>query len=108
MRLPTPAALLVDHPAVPVPVVRGASVEISVAGDPVAMASLSRRDRFRLAVQLTAAASILAEFDLWPGRAAVRRARAVRTEDGLQAILPRFPVSLSRVSARLGGGEAAA
>jgi len=108
MRLPTPAALLVDHPAVPVPVVRGASVEISMAGDPVAMASLSRRDRFRLAVQLTAAASILAEFDLWPGRAAVRRARAVRTEDGLQAILPRFPVSLSRVSARLGGGEAAA
>ncbi len=108
MRLPLPAALLVDHPAVPIPSVAGASIATSVTGGAVVAGSLARRDRLRLACQLTAAAALLAEFDLWPGRAALRGAMAVRTPAGIQAVLPRFPVSLSRVYGGLGGGESAA
>jgi DNA-binding NtrC family response regulator/tetratricopeptide (TPR) repeat protein len=69
---------------------------------------LSRGEKYRLAVQLTAAASLLAEFDLWPGRMAVSRAHFFRTRDGVRATLARFPVPLSKVFGRLGGGETAA
>ncbi len=108
MRIPTPAALLVEHPAVPVPGVDGGAVETQPVGQPVAAASLTRRERFSAALQLTAAASLLAEFDLWPGTAAVRDAVFVRTPGGLQASFGRFPLTMSRVYARLGGGERAA
>ena len=108
MRIPVPAALLVEHPAVPVPAVDGAATESLPTGDAVSVSSLSRRERFRAALQLTAAASLLAEFDLWPGRAALRAARFRRTPSGLWASLARFPVPMSRVYSRLGGGEGAA
>ena len=74
VRIPVPAALLVEHPAVPVPRVDGAATESPPPGETVAASSLSRRERFSAALQLTAAASLLAEFDLWPGRAAIRKA----------------------------------
>jgi DNA-binding NtrC family response regulator len=59
-------------------------------------------------LQLTAAASLLAEFDLWAGRSAISNARIVRTTTGVRAILAGFPVSMSRVYSFLGGGETAA
>ena len=108
MRIPEPAALLVEHPAVPVPTVDGTASESLPTGDEVSASSLSRRERFSAALQLTAAASLLAEFDLWPGRAAIRSARFMRTPSGLWASLARFPVPMSRVYSRLGGGEGAA
>ena len=108
MRIPEPAALLVEHPAVPVPTVNGAATESPPDGDTVSVTSLSRRERFSAALQLTAAASLLAEFDLWPGRTAIRAARFARTPSGLWASLSRFPVPISRVYSRLGGGEGAA
>lgn len=108
MRIPTPAALLVDHPAVPVPRVDGAALEGAPEGETVAVSSLSRREKFSSAVQLTAAASLLAEFDLWPGTAAIRDALFVRTSSGVKTHLARFPMEMSRVFARLGGGEGSA
>ena len=108
MRIPTPAALLVDHPTVPVPRIDGAAIEAAPEGEVVAATSLSRRERFSSAVQLTAAASLLAEFDLWPGTAAIRGALFVRTATGVKARLARFPMAMSRVFARLGGGEGSA
>jgi len=108
VRIPAPAALLVEHPAVPVPAVDGTALESLPIGDQVSSSSLSRRERFSAALQLTAAASLLAEFDLWTGRAAIRTARFTRTPSGLWASLSRFPVPMSRVYSRLGGGEGAA
>ena len=108
MRLPAPAAMLVEHPALPVPEFAGGVTERMSAGDPVERSSLSRRERFQLAVQLTSAASLLAEFDLWPGRNAIRRTRFDRTGDGVRATLTRFPMTLSKIFGRLGGGVAAA
>ena len=103
-----PAALLVEHPAVPVPTVDGSASESLPKGDAVSASSLSRRERFSAALQLTAATSLLAEFDLWPGRTAIRAARFTRTPSGLWVSLARFPVPMSRVYSRLGGGEGAA
>jgi transcriptional regulator with AAA-type ATPase domain len=100
--------MLVEHPAVPVPRIDGTARESPPVGDPVAAGSLSRREKFSSALQLTAAASLLAEFDLWPGRAAIRDARFVRTPSGVHVTLARFPIAMSRVFARLGGGEGAA
>ena len=108
MRIPDPAALLVEHPAVPVPTVDGTVSESPPTGNEISVSSLSRKERFSAALQLTAAASLLAEFDLWPGRAAIRGARFIRTPSGLWASLARFPVPMSRVYSRLGGGERAA
>jgi len=108
MRLPVPQSLLVEHPVIPLPVVDGATLRRETTGKRAGRASLSRRDRFRLAVQLTSATSLLAEFDLWPGRVALRDAALVRVDSGVSAGLAGFPIPLSRVSARLGAGEAAA
>jgi DNA-binding NtrC family response regulator len=108
VRVPNPAALLVEHPAVPVPGIGRAIVTSRPAGDLVTAGSLSRSDRFRMALQLTAAAAVLGEFDLWPGRASIRNALFVRTSSGLQAQMAHFPMPMSRVFSRLGGGEAAA
>ena len=108
MKLPSPSAMLVEHPAVPVPMVDGGTRENAVDGTEVSVDSLSRADRYHVAVQLTAAASLLSEFDLWPGRRAIREVRITRTRTGHRAIFGRFPVPLSPVFRRLGGGEAAA
>jgi DNA-binding NtrC family response regulator len=108
VKLPAPSAMLIEHPAVPVPMVDGSAREGVASGDEVAVESLSRPDRYQVAVQLTAAASLLAEFDLWPGRRAFREVRVTRARGGLHATLGRFPLPLSSVYRRLGGGEAAA
>ena len=108
MKLPTPAAMLVEHPAVPVPMVDKRAREDPVDGIQVAVDSLSRPERYHVAVQLTAAASLLSEFDLWPGRRAIREVRVTRTRRGIRAAFGRFPVPLSPVFRRLGGGEVAA
>jgi transcriptional regulator with AAA-type ATPase domain len=107
VRAADPAALLVDHPALPVPVPYKRRLRFE-CGTPVSINKLSRRDRLRLVAQLTSLAALLAEHDLWPGQSAIRRAVAVDTGHGLQAVVRGLPVSLSRVSRRLGGGEAAA
>ena len=108
MRIPAPAALLVEHPAVPVPRVDGRARESVPGGKLVPSRALSRRERFNAALQLTAAAALLAEFDLWPGLAAIRSSVFTRSSSGIQACLGRFPFTMSRVFARLGGGEGAA
>ncbi len=108
MRLPEPAALLVEHPAVPVPEIGDGHPTLAPVGEPLAGVRLGRLDRYRIAVQLTAAAALLAEFDLWIGRRGFREAVVIRSHDGVQARLGGYPVSLTRVAARLGGGQAAA
>jgi DNA-binding NtrC family response regulator len=105
---PEPAALLVEHPAVPVPGIVGETLVPVANGDRVEATSLSKTEKSSVALQLTAAASLLAEFDLWAGRSAIRDARFVRTEFGVRTTLARFPVPMSRVFALLGGGEPAA
>jgi DNA-binding NtrC family response regulator len=70
--------------------------------------ALDRRDRVRIAAQLVALSALLAEFELWPGRSALRRATVDRTENGVGARLPDLPLSLSRLWSGLGGGENAA
>ncbi len=108
MRIPEPAALLVEHPSLPAPRLAPFVAEESGAtGRAVSATSLSRRDRFRAAVQLTAAASLLSDFDLWPGRTAFAGLRLHRCEEGARAVLGRFPCSLSLLLDRLGGGEGA-
>jgi two-component system response regulator AtoC len=108
LRIPAPAALLIEHPALPVPRVEQGLAEAVPCGKLVDAESLSRRERFNAALQLTAAASLLAEFDLWPGMTAIRSSVFVRTSSGVQACFGRYPFALSRVFAFLGGGEDAA
>ncbi len=107
MTLPAPRALLVDHPALGVPIPSDRGIEV-VPGGRVASARLSRRQRVRLAAQLVAAASTLADFDLWLGRRAIADARFVENDGGLQAVVVAVPRDLSRLWRRLGGGEEAA
>jgi transcriptional regulator with AAA-type ATPase domain len=107
VRAAYPAALLVDHPALPVPIPYKRRLRFE-CGTPVSINKLSRRDRLRLVAQLTSLAALLAEHDLWPGQSAMRRAVAIDTGHGLQAVVRGLPVSLSQVSRRLGGGEEAA
>jgi transcriptional regulator with AAA-type ATPase domain len=57
---------------------------------------------------LTALTSLLAEFDLWPGRRALLHPRFVELDDGWQAVIDGPPRSMSRLWLRLGGGQAAA
>ena len=108
MRIPHPAALLVEHPTLPEPEIAGAvregAGELSSA---VRAASLPKRERYRAAVQLTAAVALLAEFDLWLPRAAFTGIRLFRTPDGIRPVLARYPLPLSPLVDRLGGGEAA-
>jgi len=107
VRLPAPEGLLVDHPAlaVPVPAHDGLTTDRAL---PIARFRLGLRKRLQLAIQLTAAAALLAEFDLWPGRRALASAGAVEVEGGLQVVIPGFAMPLSRLFHRLGGGEGAA
>jgi len=105
--VPDPASLVVDHPAIPLPGgVDGVAVPGPSGGrDP---ARLGTADRNRVALQLVAAAALLAEFDLWPGSAAIRTARAYSGPGGVQAVLGGWPRRLTAVTRRLGGGEGAA
>ncbi len=107
MRLPLPEAVLVDHPAVPVPYpsTGGLSV-LERDGSPVA--SLPRTERIRAAVQLLAASALLIELELWPGRCGLRDASMSGRNGAMHARLGRLPVPLGPVSRRLGGGESTA
>ncbi len=108
MRIPEPAALLVEHPSLPLPrLAPFIAEETATTRRAVNAASLSRRDRLRAAVQLTAAASLLSDFDLWLGRAAFAGLRLHRCEEGVRAVLGRLPCPLSPLLDRLGGGEGA-
>jgi transcriptional regulator with AAA-type ATPase domain len=108
VRIPTPAALLVEHPALPAPSVSGAVREaFGEAAVRVRDVTLPRRDRFRAALQLTTAVAHLAEFDLWPARGAIGESRVSRTPAGVSITMGGFPYPLSRVIERLGGGEGA-
>jgi transcriptional regulator with AAA-type ATPase domain len=100
--------MLLDHSAVPVPKVDHSVTDQIASGETIADATLSRRERRSLALQLTATTSLMAEFDLWPGRVAIRNARLVRDSTGVRAIFGGFPIPMSRVFSRLGGGERAA
>ena len=103
MRVPAPRSLLLEHPALPKPFATSQNAEVIASVD-----SLDRKDRMRVAVQLLAATALLAEFELWPGRWALKRASVERTDEGLQVRLPVFPLPLSRIWSRLGGGDPAA
>ncbi|RLE30687.1 MAG: hypothetical protein DRJ61_12420 [Acidobacteria bacterium] len=105
-RIPVPRGLLLDNPVFPVAVSGPSGIECDVEGT-VSIRSLALGDRRRVAVQLMAGAALAAEFDLWPGRAGLRTARAKRSSGGPQAIFGTFPSPLSVVHARLGGGDAA-
>ncbi len=108
MRIPTPAALLIEHPALPAPSVSGAVREnLDDGAALIRELTLPRRDRFRAALQLTTAVAHLAEFDLWPARAAIGEARVSRTPTALSITMGRFAYPLSSAIERLGGGEGA-
>lgn len=108
MRIPHPAALLVDHPALPRPEIAGAVREDSERPPATtSVGSLSRRERYGAAVQLTAAVALLSEFDLWLPRSAFEGLHLLRSGDGIRPVLGRYPIPLSRVVDCLGGGEAA-
>jgi sigma-54-dependent transcriptional regulator len=103
VRPSTPGPLLVEHPALPSlidgfdPEPRSQSVN-----------SLNPTDRLRVAVQLVAVTALLADFELWPGRPALRRASVELTDQGPRVRLPALPAPLSRIWSRLGGGDPAA
>jgi len=108
MRIPTPAALLVDHPTLPVPEnLSTAGLGPKPGGELIRGLKLSRRDRFCVAFQLTSAIAHLAEFDLWPSHAAIAGSTLSRTPGGLSVTLGDVPYPLSDVIGRLGGGEGA-
>ena len=71
MKPPPPRSLLVEHPALPRPFESADSIRPLVP-----LKSLSHLDRHRAAVQLVALSALLAEFELWPGQWALRRAMA--------------------------------
>jgi len=107
VRVPRPQALLVEHPALPVPVPLDGGLAPTPAGQVMAE-RVAHRERARLALQLTALCSLLAEFDLWLAPATLRRARVMRTTAGPMVAIPGFPRPLSPVIARLGRGAGAA
>ncbi len=98
-----PQALLVEHPALPLPAATGRS-----GSERVLATDLEAGLRAAVALQLVAVTALLAEFELWPGRWALRRASVEITDDGPRVVLPALPVPLSPVWQRLGGGEGAA
>ncbi len=104
--MPRVSTLLIDTPLLPRARVTRREVrpELPPGADP---RRLGRTDRLHAALQLLAAVSILEEFDLWPMRAAIRQARAVTRPGGVRIVLGGWPVPLSTVHARLGGGEGA-
>jgi len=103
MNPPSPRSLLVEHPALLQPFEAADSIRGLVA-----LKSLGHVDRLRAAVQLAAVTALLAEFELWPGRWALRRAMAEPSDDGPRVVLGSLPVPLSRIWSKLGGGDLAA
>lgn len=103
MKPPPPRSLLVDHPALPRPFEPTDSIKSLVP-----LKSLGHLDRHRAAVQLVALSALLAEFELWPGQWALRRAMAETSDDGPRVFLPALPVPLSHIWSKLGGGDLAA
>ena len=59
MRVPAPAGMLLDHSALPVPKINRGLADRADVGEPIAGAVLSRRERRSLALQLTAATSLM-------------------------------------------------
>ncbi|RLE26778.1 MAG: hypothetical protein DRJ65_04820 [Acidobacteria bacterium] len=104
--MPIPRGLLLDNPVFPVARSCSQGIKCDLDGT-VSIRSLALEERRRIAVQLMAGAALATEFDLWPGRVALRNARARRSAGGAQAIFGTFPTSLTVVHARLGGGDAA-
>lgn len=103
MRPPSPRSLLVEHPALPTPFELDDS-----SGSAVSMASLGRLERVCVAVQLVSVTALLADFELWPGRSALRRAVLELTDHGPRVRLGSLPMPISRIWSRLGGGDPAA
>ncbi len=99
-RHPLSAALLLDHPAFPLPKVHRGGLMPDVEGT-VSIRSLSLTERRRCAAQLLSACSLAAEFDLWPGRKALERSRAYRRPGGAQAVVMGFPLPLTHLMKRL-------
>ncbi len=92
-----------EHPALPTPFERDES-----GWSAVSMASLGRSERVCVAVQLVSVTELLSDFELWPGRSALRQAVLEGTDHGLRVRLPALPVPISRIWSRLGGGDPAA
>lgn len=105
-RIPAPRGLLLDHPVFPVAISGSGGIEPDMQGT-VAIRSLALPERHRAALQLMAGAALAAEFELWPGRGGIRKARARRISNGAQAVFGAFPIPLAVVHGRLGGGDAA-
>jgi len=74
----------------------------------ISISTLDRGSRCSIAIQLVALSALLADFELWPGRAGLLRAQAEEEPEGFRARLNVIPVSLSRIWSRLGGGDPAA
>jgi len=102
MTLAWPQALLVEHPALRLPV---SDPEPPPCAEPIR--DLARDDRVRSALQLVAVAALLSDFELWPRQGQLRRASVTKAADGTQVVVPGLPVPISPVWARLGGGHAA-
>jgi transcriptional regulator with AAA-type ATPase domain len=102
MIAPGPRALLVEHPALP-----RLSVGPAAPSETVAVSKLGDRDRLAVALQLVAATALLADFDLWPGRSALRSATIRPTASGPRAVLSSWPLPLSPLLTRLGNGPSA-
>ncbi len=98
--------LLIDTPLIPDAQVERRRVRSAPAGG-ANPRRLGRMERMQAAVQLLAGTLIFAELDLWPTRAAIRNARVLKGPGGVHAVFGGWPVSLSAVHARLGGGEPA-
>ncbi len=103
MRPPLPRSLLVEHPALPQPF-----EQPDPDGSPIPVGALDRSDRFAVAVQMVAVTALLADFELWPGRWALRRSRVEMTGEGPRVRLPSLPSALSSIWSRLGSGDPAA
>lgn len=103
MKTPAPRSMLAEHPALPLTFGADES-RIRTIG----IKTLGIADRRCIAAQLVALCALLADFELWPGRAGLLRAKAEETGEGFRARLDVIPVSLSRVWSGLGGGDPAA
>jgi len=109
---PLPRVFLLDHPAFPLPLWKGGTGSGNSPGmflpDLRAtrrISSFSINDRRKLALQALSAMSLAGEFELWPTRRSILRARARMKADGAQFVFAGFPVDLGRLSERMGGAR---
>ncbi len=103
-----PEAVLVDHPAVPVPASSDQGPEIVRPGETSGDIGATEVDRLRVAAQLAAVTCILVELDLWPGLGGLRNAWWSDRDGWPRAVLGALPRPLGPIWRRLGGGEQAA